>query len=142
MVEMGSDFWKSHLLFRDYLRPYPAIAQEDDKLERELARKYYENREAYANGKLNAASVVRLNSKQRQYAFVKTHIWNVKTGEKLFTLEGHKLDVEAIVFTRDNRFVMTGSVDGSMKVWSLKTGQLARTLSMRGREGLVIGKIL
>jgi len=51
MVELGSDLWRSHLLFRDYLRQHPEVAKEYENLKMELARKYTENREAYTEGK-------------------------------------------------------------------------------------------
>lgn len=51
MVESGSDFWRSHLLFRDYLRLSPKAAEEYEKLKKQLAQKYVENREAYQKGK-------------------------------------------------------------------------------------------
>jgi len=82
------------------------------------------------NGKLIAASVAGFNEKQRQYVYIRTYVWNVETGEKLFTLEGHKFDVDAIVFTPDNSFLVTGGVDGNIKFWDLKTGQEARTFTM------------
>lgn len=43
--------WQNHLLFRDYLRQNPPAAEEYDKLKKELARKYREDRDAYLNGK-------------------------------------------------------------------------------------------
>jgi GrpB-like predicted nucleotidyltransferase (UPF0157 family) len=51
MVEVGSDLWRSHLLFRDYLRQHPEVAKEYENLKTELARKHAENREAYTEGK-------------------------------------------------------------------------------------------
>jgi GrpB-like predicted nucleotidyltransferase (UPF0157 family) len=51
MIEHGSNFWRSHLLFRDYLRSHPPMAKEYEDLKLELARKYVNNREAYQNGK-------------------------------------------------------------------------------------------
>jgi GrpB-like predicted nucleotidyltransferase (UPF0157 family) len=51
MVELRSGFWRSHLLFRDYLRRHSEVAEEYEKLKRELAQKYEENREAYTEGK-------------------------------------------------------------------------------------------
>ena len=57
-------------------------------------------------------------------------IWNVQTGEKLFTIAGHKFDVDGLIFTRDDRFLLTGSVDATIKFWDMKTGQLSRTISM------------
>jgi len=51
MVERDSDFWQKHLLFRDYLRLHPDIAEQYCKLKRELARKYVSDREAYTKAK-------------------------------------------------------------------------------------------
>lgn len=81
------------------------------------------------DGKLVAASVVGFNREQRQYVYIRTYVWSVKTGEKLFTLEGHKFDVDALVFTPDKRFLVSGSVDGVINFWDIKTGALARTLT-------------
>jgi len=51
MVEYNSDFWKRHLLFRDYLRARPKAARAYDRLKRELAAKYRFDREAYTKAK-------------------------------------------------------------------------------------------
>jgi GrpB-like predicted nucleotidyltransferase (UPF0157 family) len=51
MVEMGSDFWRDHLLFRDYLREHREIIEEYEKLKKDLAQRHKENREAYTEGK-------------------------------------------------------------------------------------------
>lgn len=51
MVEHGSDFWKRHLLFRDYLRTHPGAALEYCELKKRLASKYRLNREAYTEAK-------------------------------------------------------------------------------------------
>lgn len=80
------------------------------------------------DGKLLATGTVGFDSKLRQYVYHRTNVWNVATGEKLFTLEGHKFDVDALVFTPDNRFVLSGSVDGTIKFWDIRTGREARTL--------------
>lgn len=82
------------------------------------------------NGKLIAASDIGLDPKQNTYVYVQALVWKVKTGEKLFTLEGHKFDIDGLVFTRDDRFLLTGSVDTTIKFWDMKTGQEARTLPM------------
>lgn len=82
------------------------------------------------NGKLVAASDIGLDAKQQKYEYVQTMVWNVKTGEKLFTIEGHKFDVDGLVFTRDDRFLLTGSVDTTIKFWDMRTGENVRTLTM------------
>jgi GrpB-like predicted nucleotidyltransferase (UPF0157 family) len=51
IVEMTSDFWQSHLLFRDYLRQHADAAQSYGKLKRELAVTYKGNRPAYTKAK-------------------------------------------------------------------------------------------
>jgi len=51
MVELTSDFWKRHLLFRDYLRTHPEVAQEYFDLKRRLAAEYGSDREGYTDAK-------------------------------------------------------------------------------------------
>ena len=91
---------------------------------------------AFSNdGKLIAASDIGLDPKQNTYVYVQAMVWNVQTGEKLFTIEGHKWDVDGLVFTRDDRFLLTGSVDTTIKFWDMKTGQEARTISLMPGAG-------
>lgn len=51
LTEPNSDHWQRNLLFRDYLRAHPEIAEEYRKLKQKLARKYPEDRESYTIGK-------------------------------------------------------------------------------------------
>ncbi|MCK4669397.1 GrpB family protein, partial [Candidatus Bathyarchaeota archaeon] len=46
-----SDFWKRHLIFRDYLRTNPEVAREYFKLKKRLATKYGSDREGYTEAK-------------------------------------------------------------------------------------------
>jgi WD40 repeat protein len=87
------------------------------------------------NGKLIAASDIGLDPKQNTYVYVQAMVWNVKSGEKLFTIEGHKFDIDGLAFTRDDRFLLTGSVDTTIKFWDMKTGREARTLSLQPAGG-------
>ena len=81
------------------------------------------------NGKLIASSVSGFDEKQNQFVYVRTYVWNIKTGEKLFTFEDQKFDVGGLVFTPDNRFLISGSADRTIKFYDLKTGREARTLT-------------
>jgi GrpB-like predicted nucleotidyltransferase (UPF0157 family) len=47
----GSDQWRNHLFFRDYLRQNPTAARAYDKLKKELARKFKTDRDAYLEWK-------------------------------------------------------------------------------------------
>jgi GrpB-like predicted nucleotidyltransferase (UPF0157 family) len=51
MVELAGDFWRGHLLFRDYLRKHREIAEEYERLKRDLAIKNEMDRKAYTEGK-------------------------------------------------------------------------------------------
>ena len=51
MVELTSDFWERHLLFRDFLRAHPEVAEQYYELKKGLAAKYGEDREGYTEGK-------------------------------------------------------------------------------------------
>ncbi|MGZ8845094.1 MAG: WD40 repeat domain-containing protein [Pyrinomonadaceae bacterium] len=82
------------------------------------------------NGELIAASNAGIDSKQQTYAYVQTLVWKVRTGEKLYTLEGHKFDVDGLIFTSDDRFLLTGGVDTTIKFWDMKTGQTTRTINL------------
>jgi len=51
MVERESDFWKRHILFRDFLRVHPEEAQRYYELKRALASKFASDRDAYTEAK-------------------------------------------------------------------------------------------
>jgi len=82
------------------------------------------------DGKLIAASYIELDSKRTTYLAVNTIVWNAKTGEKLFTLSGHKFDINGLIFTPDDRYLLSGSVDTTIKFWDMRDGQLTRTITI------------
>ena len=51
MVEKGSDFWVKHLRFRDYLRDHPEDARRYERLKRELAARFTDDRDSYTESK-------------------------------------------------------------------------------------------
>jgi GrpB-like predicted nucleotidyltransferase (UPF0157 family) len=51
VVEQGSKFWKSHLLFRDFLRAHPTEARRYYQLKKELAARFGSDRGAYTDAK-------------------------------------------------------------------------------------------
>jgi GrpB-like predicted nucleotidyltransferase (UPF0157 family) len=51
VVEVSSDFWHRHIMFRDYLRIRPEKARQYLELKRGLASKYGAHRERYTDAK-------------------------------------------------------------------------------------------
>ena len=51
MVEVTSDFWRRHLLFRDYLRSHPDDARAYGELKLRLAEQFENDRAAYTDAK-------------------------------------------------------------------------------------------
>jgi len=51
LVKYMSDHWTRHLLFRDYLRTHPAVAQQYFELKKMLASQYDADREGYTEAK-------------------------------------------------------------------------------------------
>ena len=51
MVELGGDFWRRHLAFRDYLRTHPDTAQQYAALKRDLALRFPDDSMAYTGAK-------------------------------------------------------------------------------------------
>ena len=51
MVELTSDFWWRHLLFRDFLRTHPEVAWQYYQLKKELAAKYSSDHLGYTEAK-------------------------------------------------------------------------------------------
>lgn len=58
MVEITSGFWERHLLFRDYLRANLETAQEYERLKRDLAERYREDRSAYTDAKTEFITMI------------------------------------------------------------------------------------
>lgn len=50
-VELSSNFWRDHLLFRDYLRAHPEVAEQYFQLKRKSAEQFRDNRSAYTESK-------------------------------------------------------------------------------------------
>ena len=82
------------------------------------------------DGKSIAASSIGLDQKRTSYTYVQSVVWKVETGDKVWTMEGHKFDVNGLTFTRDSKLLLTGSVDRTIKFWDMKTGRESRTITV------------
>ncbi len=61
-------------------------------------------------------------------ADISIKVWAVADGRELFTLKGHSEDIHAVAFSPDGNFLASGSIDQTVKIWDVKSGQLIRTL--------------
>lgn len=68
MVELTSDFWKRHLLFRNYLRTHPKVAQDYHELKKRLADKYGSDREGYTEAKTYFIESIVAKAKAEQHS--------------------------------------------------------------------------
>jgi WD40 repeat protein/serine/threonine protein kinase len=63
------------------------------------------------------------------------HVWEVETGQKLYTLSGHTRPAYWVEFSRDGSKLVTGSMDKTARVWSARDGRRLGTLE--GHDGPV-----
>jgi len=57
------------------------------------------------------------------------HVWDVASGKLRFVLRGHEGNVYALAFTPDGRWLMSASVDGTIRYWDVTTGAPAATFA-------------
>ena len=54
------------------------------------------------------------------------YIWDLETGVEICRLIGHTGDVRAVTFSRDGRLVISGSNDGTIRIWDWRLGRNER----------------
>ena len=59
-------------------------------------------------------------------------VWDVAAEREVATLKGHTDEVESVAFSRDGNFVVSGSEDGSARVWEVEKGRTYTRLGERG----------
>src|SRR5206468_1147679 len=64
-------------------------------------------------------------------------VWDLESGRKLRTLEGHSGSVRGVAVSPDGRRAVSASADNTLKVWDLESGRELRTLE--GHSGSVRG---
>lgn len=55
-------------------------------------------------------------------------IYDTSSGIKLFSFEGHLMQIRTIAFASNSRLLASGSNDGTIKIWSLESGQCLQNL--------------
>ncbi len=67
------------------------------------------------------------------------HVWDAATGKLRFILRGHEDNVYALTFTPHGRWLMSGSLDGTIRYWDASTGASVATFaSAKGGRWVMI----
>ncbi len=61
-------------------------------------------------------------------------IWDLQSGKRLRTLEGHSNKVNSVALTADGNTIVSGSADRTVKVWDFHSGDLLCTLEGHSDE--------
>jgi WD40 repeat protein len=61
-------------------------------------------------------------------------LWDTTTGESGTTLRGHKSWLNAVAFSADGRWLISGSSDGTVAVWRTPPAKLQTTLDVTAVE--------
>jgi WD40 repeat protein len=59
----------------------------------------------------------------------RVQVWELATGKRRFLLSGHEANVNALLFTKDDRWIVSGSNDGTIRYWDRRTGTLGATFA-------------
>lgn len=60
---------------------------------------------------------------RRDFRHIK--IRNTATGEEIRTLDGHKKDITALSFHPSKRYLASGSIDDTIRIWDIQKGEMA-----------------
>ncbi|MBD1918729.1 MULTISPECIES: DnaJ domain-containing protein [Cyanophyceae] len=55
-------------------------------------------------------------------------LWNYKARKQFSCLKGHKAEITNLIFSDDNQFLFSSSLDGTVNLWSLNNGSLVKSM--------------
>lgn len=61
-------------------------------------------------------------------------VWNLSTGARTHTLEGHTDTVNLVAWSGDGAYLATGSLDGTIRVWEVPPPPLPSTRARASSE--------
>jgi WD40 repeat protein len=69
-------------------------------------------------------------------------VWDVKTGQLLYNLVGHRGRVHSVAFSPDDLTLATASQDATVRIWSLQDGKLMAELKVAEQDARPLTKII
>ncbi|XP_028232146.1 WD40 repeat-containing protein HOS15-like isoform X2 [Glycine soja] len=59
-------------------------------------------------------------------------LWDVELGKLIYSLDGHRHPVYSVAFSPNGDYLVSGSLDRSMHIWSLRDGKIVKTYTGNG----------
>ncbi|XP_040866995.1 WD40 repeat-containing protein HOS15 isoform X3 [Glycine max] len=59
-------------------------------------------------------------------------LWDVELGKLMYSLDGHRHPVYSVAFSPNGDYLVSGSLDRSMHIWSLRDGKIVKTYTGNG----------
>jgi WD40 repeat protein len=59
-------------------------------------------------------------------------VWNLETQQNVRQFQGHEGEVRQIVLSPNNRWLLTASFDGAVRLWDYQAGEILRVLGSHG----------
>ncbi len=80
---------------------------------------------AFSHDSLLIATAANFDPNGQQFTI---KLWDVATGEELCALQGHQDAIHALAFSPNGRWLASASMDTTVVIWDIQTGQIVQTL--------------
>lgn len=80
-----------------------------------------------ADGRYRVSAADGTSPRVQEYNDTTISIWFIGSMNKRRVLQGHSKWVTSIAFSPDNRYLASGSMDGTIKIWNTETGEALQT---------------
>ena len=88
----------------------------------------YVNCAVFSNTSRLLATVSENKERGEQYIYTKICVWDVATGDRLYVFDKHKDTVYSVMFSYDERYLVSASDDCDIRIWDLLNGECTQVL--------------